>query len=176
MRPYPLPKYRMRLRADAEVLGIATLLLVCGAFVVSFVIGLGGRSRSAATPMNAADAAAVVRPATGRIEVLNASGRSGLARAATGHLRDGGFDVVHFGNAAGFSGDSSIVITRTADDAVARAVARHLGIELVQAGPDTTLLVDATVILGRDWSANGTADTDTATWRARLGRWVRPAS
>jgi hypothetical protein len=166
----------MRLRADAEVLGIATLLLVCGAFVVSFVIGLGDRSRSVATPVSAADAAVAGRPATGRIEVLNASGRSGLARAATGRLRDGGFDVVHFGNAAGFSGDSSIVITRTADDTVARAVARHLGIELVQAGPDTSLLVDATVILGRDWSANGTADADTETWRARLRRWVRPGS
>lgn len=174
MRPYPPPKHRMRVRADAEALGIAILLLVCGAFVISFVVGLGGRSRSATTPATGADAAVAVRPATGRIEVLNASGRSGLARAATGRLRDGGFDVVHFGNAAGFSGDSSAVISRIADDAVARAVARHLGIDLVQAGPDTTLLVDATVILGRDWSANGTSDADTATWRARFGRWVRP--
>ena len=34
-----------------------------------------------------------------RVEVLNAGGEDGMARLATEHLRDQGFDVVFFGNA-----------------------------------------------------------------------------
>ncbi len=37
-----------------------------------------------------------------RVEVLNAGGREDMARLATDHLRDRGFDVVYFGNAEEF--------------------------------------------------------------------------
>ncbi|HSJ25175.1 MAG TPA: LytR C-terminal domain-containing protein [Longimicrobiales bacterium] len=83
--------------------------------------------------------------------MLNASGRTGLARAATDRLRGGGFDVVYFGNASGFSGDSTLILDRTGDDAVAHAVARFLGAGIVRTERDTTRFVDATVIIGRDW-------------------------
>lgn len=165
----------MRTRADAEVAGITLLLLLCGAFMVSFVIGLGGPSRPASSPAPATELTAGSPPPTGRLEVLNASGRSGLARAATARLRDGRFDVVHFGNAVGFSGDSSLVIARTGDGGVARAVARHLGIDSVLVQHDATLLVDATVILGRDWPVDGHGERKAPTWRGRIGRWLRPA-
>jgi len=56
---------------------------------------------------------------------------------------------VYFGNAAG-PADSSAVVARTADEAVARRVARYLSIGIVRPQPDSTLHLEATVILGRD--------------------------
>lgn len=126
-------------------------MLLAAAFAVSFVLGLRG---PAGTPAIRSSEPTVQLPparAAGRIEVLNASGRSGLARAATDRLRGGGYDVVYFGNAAGFDGDTTLILDRTGDDAVARAVARFLGLGVVRTQRDTTLFLDATVIIGRDW-------------------------
>lgn len=89
--------------------------------------------------------------ARGRIEVLNGAGRTGLARQATEVLRGGAFDVVYFGNARSRT-DSSEVIDRAGRIEIARAAAERLGIIRVRSEPDSTLLLDATVILGRDWA------------------------
>lgn len=86
-----------------------------------------------------------------RVEVRNAGGVSGQARAATVQLRDLGFDVVSFGNAARFDRDSSVVVDRVDRPDLARAVADLLGIHQVIADPDPNLFVDVTVLLGRDW-------------------------
>jgi hypothetical protein len=138
--------------ARAENLALVAALLVCVAFIGSFLLGLG-RAGPGADPVTGQlpYQEVPVPPPAGRIEVLNASGRAGMARAATDRLRGGGFDVVFFGNASGFDGDSTIVLDRTGNDAVARAVARHLGVGVVRTQRDTTLFVDATVIIGRDW-------------------------
>ena len=82
-----------------------------------------------------------------RVEVLNAGGREDMARLATDHLRDRGFDVVYYGNAEEFGQDSTIVLDRVA----AAAVARALGTDWVESQPDTTLYLDVTVRLGRGW-------------------------
>ena len=141
-------------RNRLELAVISLALLACGAFVASFVFGLRGSSPApgAAAP----EPFTVEAPAqsAGRVEVLNASGRSGLARAVTDQLRGGGFDVVYFGNAPASLGDSSIVIARLRSDAVARAAARRLGIEKVRTQVDTTLYLDATVVVGVDWAGN----------------------
>jgi hypothetical protein len=86
-----------------------------------------------------------------RVEVRNAGGVSGQARAATARLRDLGFDVVSFGNAGRFDRDSSMVVDRVGRADLARAVADILGIPQVVADPDPNLFVDVTVLLGRDW-------------------------
>jgi hypothetical protein len=144
----------VRVRPEAEGAAILAAFLLCLAFLASFVLGL---QRGTPAPHDVAGSLAPQRQApplrtSGRIQVLNASGRSGVARAATERLRNGGFDVVYFGNAGGtFSGDSTIILDRTGDDAVARAVARHLGLGVVRTQRDTTLFVDATVVIGRDW-------------------------
>jgi hypothetical protein len=152
-------------------LATTAALLLCGAFIISFLFGL----RRADSGPAATHPAAFDEPAgqsSGRVEVLNASGRAGLARAATDRLRGAGFDVVYFGNAGAQHGDSSIVLVRGSSDAAARAAARHLGIPAISAQVDTTLFVDATVILGRDWeTAAAPAVTRDGFW-ARLRRWL----
>lgn len=86
-----------------------------------------------------------------RVEVLNAGGEPGVARAATQVLRDRRFDVVFYGNAARFDLDSSVVLARTASTEPAERVARALGISRVRTAPDSTLYLEVTVRLGRDW-------------------------
>jgi hypothetical protein len=142
-------------RPRLEMAGTVAALLICAAFVASFAFGLGRSGTRDAGPalepaLNISDAPA----AAGRVEVLNGSGRGGIARAVTHELRTAGYDVVYFGNAPASAGDSSVVIDRSGDDAIARAVAQHLGIASVRAEPDSTLFLEATVILGRDWRAN----------------------
>ena len=86
-----------------------------------------------------------------RVEVLNAGGVSGVAWEATRVLRDRGFDVVSYGNAETYSGDSSVVMDRVGEVETARRVAEALGISAVRSERDSTLLVDVTVRLGPEW-------------------------
>jgi hypothetical protein len=165
----------MSLRDRAEVVAAAGLLLVSVAFAISFGVGLRRDATPAPDPQSSPSPLAD-EPSAGRVEVLNASGRSGLARAATGQLRDGGYDVVYFGNASGYDGDSSVVIDRTGSDAVARDVARYLSIARVRTEPDTALFLDATIIIGRDWPPRSeTTPALETSWRDRVGRWLRPS-
>jgi hypothetical protein len=151
----------MARRAEGFVLGAATVLVV--AFAVSFVLGLFRGEVSSAAPEQVVTRDAAPEPEArveGRVEVLNAAGRAGLARRATGELRAGGFDVVYFGNAPASAADSSVVIDRVGNLDIARAAAARLGITRVISEPDTTLLVEATVVVGVDWRAasEGAAD------------------
>lgn len=95
-----------------------------------------------------------------RVEVLNAGGVSGQARAATLRLRDLGFDVVHFGNAGSFDQDSSTVVDRVGRTDLARAVADILGVQQVITELDPNLFVDVTVLLGKDWQGGEGLDDD----------------
>jgi hypothetical protein len=164
-------------RSRLESTAVLVALLMCAAFVASFLFGLRGSPPVAVlNPPSATQQEPPVRSA-GRVEVLNASGRAGLARAATDRLRHAGYDVVFFGNAPAAAGDSSIVLDRTGTDAVARAAASHLGIAAVATCVDTTLFVDATVIIGADWAAAtpAAAPADEPGWVQRFSRWVRPS-
>jgi hypothetical protein len=155
-------------RPRLEFAAAAVALLVCAAFLASFALGLGGGRSSGGDATTMSDAPA----AAGRVEVLNASRRSGLARAATDRLRAAGFDVVYYGNAPASAGDSSLVLGRTGRDAVARAAAELLGIRRIASRPDTALYLDATIILGADWTPEPAARAaDPEGWRARIGRW-----
>ncbi|MFN8652934.1 MAG: LytR C-terminal domain-containing protein [Gemmatimonadales bacterium] len=91
----------------------------------------------------------------GRIvaEVLNGSGRTGLARLGTRRLRRMGIDVVYFGNP-----DTSVKITdttriyaRRGNQKRAELVRDALGVGTVAAKGDTLRRVDVTVILGKDF-------------------------
>ncbi|HYW08137.1 MAG TPA: LytR C-terminal domain-containing protein [Longimicrobium sp.] len=138
-----------------QTVGIFVTLLAVAVLIGSLVAGIGRRSPAAPAP-----AARVAQPGpaaspTGRrirVQVLNASGRSGLAREATRVLRDGGFDVVEFGNGSNFPPDSSVVLDRVGNVEQARRVADALGIRRVTARSDANLYLDVTVVLGRDWN------------------------
>jgi hypothetical protein len=86
-----------------------------------------------------------------RIEVLNATRTRGLARRATRHLRDRGFDVVGMGN-ADRTLDSTLVIDRSGHADWARLVADALGGARVESRPDSSRYLDVTVLLGASWS------------------------
>jgi hypothetical protein len=149
--------------------GLAVLLLVVVALVGSAVMGVGGKRGPAAAVQSIAPGATVAEPLAGRItvEVLNASGRPGLAKDAMRYLRARGFDVVQFGNAKTSDGTATRVISRRGDTIAARTVADSLGIRAVARQVDTLLQVDASVVLGAGWKVPGsttpvTAPTDSA--------------
>jgi hypothetical protein len=157
----------VRARLEPVLLGLSLLLVA--AFVASLVLGLlappaGGDAG------NSDDVAFRGPDGRVRVEVLNGSGRAGLARRATGQLRERGFDVVFFGN-AGRPAEASYVLARTADPAPARAAAAALGIGEVRTEPDSTLFLEASVVLGPDWPPRA-RERAVEDWRARLPGWL----
>lgn len=85
------------------------------------------------------------------VEVLNGTGRSGLARTATRALRRGGLDVMFYGTAEGALLDSTRLLVRRGDSTAAERAARLLGVGRIAWAPDSTRRVDVTVILGADY-------------------------
>lgn len=83
-------------------------------------------------------------------EVLNGSGRQGLARIATRMLRREGVDVVLLANADS-AVDSTRVLVRRGDRSRGDEVRAVLGVGAVSARADTLRRVDVTVVLGRDF-------------------------
>lgn len=113
----------------------------------------GGR-RVAHRPAGRGPERARVLPGAGeriRVEVLNGSGVTGLARAVTQRLRNGGLDVVYFGSDSTGTLDSTQVLVRQGDAAMGARVRRVLGSGSVRAAPDPSRLVDVSVRLGRDY-------------------------
>jgi hypothetical protein len=101
------------------------------------------------------------------VEVLNASGKPGLAKSATRVLREAGIDVVSFGNAGAGPAplDTTAIVLRRAGPgvggtgagagagaAVAQRIRAALGVGRVTVAIDTTRLLDASVLLGADFA------------------------
>jgi hypothetical protein len=86
-----------------------------------------------------------------RVEVLNGCGVAGLAGQVTDFLRLKGFDVVNVGNAENFDFPETLVVDRVGDMPGAWQVARAVGIDNVIQQKDQDLLLDVTLILGRDY-------------------------
>jgi LytR cell envelope-related transcriptional attenuator len=89
--------------------------------------------------------------------VLNASGKPGLARVGTRVLRRAGIDVVSLGNATEGAGtlDSTRIVVRRGDNEVGKRVRAALGVGRVELRPDSTRLLDASVLLGTDFAPTG---------------------
>ena len=85
-----------------------------------------------------------------RVQVINATRTRGLARRATMHLRDRGFDVVEAGTDPRTL-DSTVVLDRSGHPEWARLVARALGGARVETRPDLSRYLDVTVLLGASW-------------------------
>lgn len=141
-----------------QSVGLLLAVLAVVAFLTSFVFGLGrdDDQRPVATSGTAREPIAVPDSRV-RIQVLNGSRKSGLARLATDRLRDAGYDVVSIGNAPAASAQS-IVLDRVGKRDIADRVAKVLAISRIETRVDTTLYLEATVILGSDWAMKfGTA-------------------
>lgn len=85
-----------------------------------------------------------------RVEVLNATRVRGLARRATMHLRDRGFDVVSVGTSRA-PRDSTLVLDRSGHPDWAALVGRALGGARVEHAPDSSRYLDVTVLIGATW-------------------------
>jgi hypothetical protein len=91
-----------------------------------------------------------------QVEVLNGSGRPGLARLGARHLRRQGLDVVLFGNAGSPRTDTTRVILRRGIRSSAERVRGALGAGRIETAPDSLRRVDVTVILGQDFQPDET--------------------
>ena len=87
------------------------------------------------------------------VEVLNGTLVDGLARTVTGQLRRAGVDVVYFGSAGENDLDSTVILVRRGDSTVATPIHVLLGAGRIIVEPDSLLLLDITVLLGRDLAA-----------------------
>lgn len=130
---------------------LLALLIAGGWFGWDYYRG-AGELEAAGAPGSFDDAAYnVVAPAGVRIkvEVLNATATRGLARRATLYLRDRGFDVVSFGNAAERR-DSTLVLDRSGHGDRAGLVATAMKAR-AESRPDSSRYLDVTVLVGGNW-------------------------
>ena len=84
------------------------------------------------------------------VEVLNATDVDGLAREVARKLRTKGIDVVYFGSGEGRTLDSTRIVVRRGDSAAARPIREALGRGRISVDLDPRLLLDASIIVGRD--------------------------
>ncbi|HZO20187.1 MAG TPA: LytR C-terminal domain-containing protein [Gemmatimonadaceae bacterium] len=136
---------RRRLRRRIIVAGG---LLVVAAVVALLVPKPSTRAPQAVRQEIDAEAPAGVRI---RVEVLNATRVRGLARRATMHLRDRGFDVVAVGTSRE-TRDTTVVLDRSGHPGWASLVARALGGARVENAPDSSRYLDVTVLIGTTWT------------------------
>lgn len=126
---------------------VTAVLVLLGSLV------LGLRQPEGSSLVGAATLSEIEEPPSERIrvEVLNSAGVSGLARRVTERLREAGFDVVYYGNASGpLARDSTTILDRLGNEAAVAALAEELGVERIETAIDTSLYLEATVVLGGD--------------------------
>ncbi len=139
----PNPPRRRRILESPHRLGIgigATLL------VVLLVVLWGARPGSS----DVDESRVPGDTHTFTVEVLNGTTVNGLARRVTRALRREGIDVVYFGSAPDDDVDTTMVIARRGDIAAAGVVQEVLGVGSIRLDPQPQLLLDVTVVLGRD--------------------------
>jgi hypothetical protein len=86
-----------------------------------------------------------------RVQVLNTTGKHGLARRATRMLRDQGFDVVDMGNGSPAL-DTTVVLDRSGHPEWAAAVAKVVKPATSRTERDSSRYLDVTVLLGSTWN------------------------
>lgn len=137
------------MRRRLALLALAAVVLVAAAwYVIPHASGRHGPAWPglAPTPLGA-QAPDSVRI---KVEVLNATRTTGLARRATLFLRDRGFDVVEVSNAEE-THDTTMVIDRSNHPAWAALVASAMGGAVVESRPDSSRYLDVTVLVGASW-------------------------
>jgi hypothetical protein len=128
------------------------ILELAGRLLIASALALG-----ACRPDRAGGDSLAVPGAVGprvTVEVLNGSGKAGLARVGTRVLRRAGIDVVSFGNTSEETTplDSTRIVVRRGGSAVGKRIRAALGVGRVELRPDSTRLLDASVLLGADFA------------------------
>lgn len=143
--------------------GLLNVGLVVGGLLVALLLyGLATRAvtpRTTPTRATASDTTYMAGAARVQVEVLNASGRDGLAAAATAHLRRRGFDVLGTGTLP--VQDTSAVLVQRGAPVDGQHVAGALGLDARAVGLDPAARdydPDVTVRLGRDYPARAAFD------------------
>jgi hypothetical protein len=134
-----------------------TLKWVAAVLLTTVVVGAAAATRSVirarqAPAREAPPDASAPSDSRVRVQVLNATSVRGLARRATLHLRDRGFDVLEIGTATERL-DSTLVLDRSGHPEWAKRVADALGGARIESRPDSSRYLDVTVLLGRSWRA-----------------------
>jgi hypothetical protein len=84
------------------------------------------------------------------VQVLNESGRPGMALRVTRFLRERGYDVVETGNGNRVGLSETEVVVRGEDMDKGARIARSLNCSIVRSDRDPEQLVDVTVFIGKD--------------------------
>ena len=92
------------------------------------------------------------------VEVINTTGKSGLARSGTRLLRSAGIDVVNYFASTDKPLDSTRIEVRRGTAATGERVRAVLKVGRVVVQPDSTRLVDVSVQLGADFAARAPID------------------
>ena len=125
------------------------VMVLLAAALAAWWMTRGSRVTPAAPPALGATVRRVVPAGTRiRVEVLNTTPVRGVARRVSLYLRDAGFDVVKYAG-EGPPRDSTLVLDRTGHPEWAERLATALGGARVESRPDSSRLVDLTVLLGR---------------------------
>jgi hypothetical protein len=132
-------------RGDGGILERSGFRLIVTALACAACGGDGGGARAYPIPGE--------RGGRLTVEVLNATGKHGLARAGALTLRRAGIDVVYFGNAPESAPlDSTRILVRRGSLDAGTRVRGALKAGRVILEPDSARLLDVTVVVGRDFT------------------------
>jgi LytR cell envelope-related transcriptional attenuator len=92
------------------------------------------------------------------VEVINTTGKTGLARSGTRLLRSAGIDVVNYFASGDKPLDSTRIVVRRGTAATGERVRTVLKVGRVVVQPDSNRLVDVSVQLGADFAARAPLD------------------
>jgi hypothetical protein len=138
----------MRGRPVLSAVAIAFLGIIAGCSGHDAAARSTGAARAQSVDTTIGHAPAGVRI---KVEVLNASRNHGAARRATLLLRARGYDVVGTGNTRQTQA-ATLVLDRSHHPEWAALIAQAIGGKSASR-PDTSQYLDATVVLGSDWTA-----------------------
>ena len=134
---------------------VVGVLLMVGALLGALLLEWGDRRGGPVIPADRAPLSETGARDLDRqrisLEVLNAAGDRGAAELVSERLRDMGFDVKTFGNAASFDRERTELLDRSQRSGAARAIADSLGGVPLRVEPAPELYLDATLMLGDDW-------------------------
>lgn len=88
-----------------------------------------------------------------KVEVINTTGKTGLAKSGARLLRSAGIDVVNYFASSDAPLDSTRILVRRGTQATGDRIRTVLKVGRVLVQPDSTRLVDVSVQLGADFAA-----------------------